>query len=242
MRKYLLFLLVFMLFSFAETSLKKRISDSLYRYEFYTTDRVVSAQPDREYFWFKGGTIHNSEFGTGGDLLHDAYLKFYHSNQLAESGKFKNGLKSGYWKSWYESGVLQCKAYWGEGQLDGSFFTYDNSGKLIQKGKYKNNKKHGVWINYVNKDTLKFNKGEIVIKKVKDTVVSKKDKRPGMLKRLFSKKYRAENDSIKKASQQNVEVQQSIIDTSAVNKNKPNFFKRLFMKKEKKPKNDGQGS
>lgn len=187
MRKFFLLFTIFLLLSFSGVSLKKRISDSQYRYEFYTTDDIVSAKSNREYYWFKGGAIHNTEYGMAGELLHDEFAKFYHSNQLAESGKFSNGLKTGYWKDWYMAGTLRSKVYWNEGQKDGICLTYNEGGNLVEEGKYKNNKKHGRWINHISHDTLKFDEGNIVLKKVKDTV-SMAAKKPGFFKRLIAKK------------------------------------------------------
>jgi len=137
MRKFFLLLMVFTLFSFSDTSLKKRISDAQYRYEFYTTNKVVSAQQGRSYYWFKGGAIHNSEYGMAGELLHDSFLKFYHTNQLAEAGTYKNGLKEGYWKNWFDNGTLQSQTYWNKGQKDGKHMAYDKTGFLTEAGSIK---------------------------------------------------------------------------------------------------------
>lgn len=230
MRKFFLFISVFFLFSFTETSLKKRTSDTLYRYEFFTIDKIVAPSQNRDYFWFKGGTIHNSEYGIGGALLHDEFLKFFHSNQLAEAGKFKNGLKEGYWKSWFKSGVLQSRTYWNNGQLDGSYNAYDHTGKLIETGSFKDNKKHGRWINFVNKDTLKYRRGELIIKKlkpVKDSL-SQKSSKKGLLKRLFSKKVKKDEDVLSSATTQNISADGTT--------KKPGIFKRIFSKKEKSVK------
>ncbi|MCO6147924.1 toxin-antitoxin system YwqK family antitoxin [Flavobacterium sp. NRK1] len=230
--KICLLLSVFFLFSFSETSLKKRISDADFRYEFYTTDKTLSPKPERQYYWFKGGAIHNSEYGLAGELLHKDFFKFYHSNQLAETGKYNNGLKEGYWKTWFKNGVLQSNTYWDSGQKDGRYYAYDETGFLIEQGKYKNNKKHGRWVNYISKDTLKYRDGKIVVKKIKVKKVKDTlhNNRQGFLKRLFIKKQKDEN--VNSA-------------TPAVKKNnsgtekKPGFFKRLFSKKEKKPKTNG---
>ncbi|MNK23703.1 hypothetical protein D3C87_420010 [compost metagenome] len=227
MRKYFLLIGVFALFSFAGISLKKRISDERFRYEFYTTDASVFPEPEREYFWFKGGAIHNTEFGIGGEVLHKEYLKFYHSNQLAEAGKYNKGLKTGLWKTWFPNGGMHSKAYWSDGQKDGSFFSYDETGFLVEQGKYKNNKKHGRWINFISKDTLKYKDGKVVIKKIKaqkDTLNAK----PGFFKRIFSKK--AKKDStIDPAVTAQDNMQQN-----GTEKKKEGFFKRMFSKKEKK--------
>lgn len=227
MRKFFLVFSIITLFSFS-SPLKKRISDAVYRYEFYTTDNVVSPKEDRQYYWFKGGTIHNSEFGVGGELLDGTYNKFYHSNQLAENGDFKNGLKNGYWKNWYASGTLASKVYWDNGQMDGSFTLYDKLGGLIESGRYKNNKKHSVWIDYVKKDTTVYKNGTIVIIKVKDTASG--SARPGFIKRLFKSKH--------KAAPQNV-------NSKPKEEQKQTFFKKLFGKKSgkapKQEKKDKEG-
>jgi antitoxin component YwqK of YwqJK toxin-antitoxin module len=178
MRKFFLSAGLLILFSCAGTSFKKRISDADYRYEFYTVEEDITVKPNREYFWFKGGLVHNSEYGAAGELLHNDYVKFYHSNQLAEAGRYKFGLKEGYWKTWFADGTLQSKTYWNKGQKDGSFYAYGPTGELVEQGSYKNNLKHGRWINYTLKDTLKYRNGEIVIKKVKPKAEKqKKDKK-----------------------------------------------------------------
>lgn len=94
-------LLVFLLGSFTPPNLKKRITDTEFRYEFYTTKKEVSAKQDRLYYWFKGGAIHSSEYGVSGELLDGEFEKFYLNNQLAEKGEFKKGLKEGLWKTWH---------------------------------------------------------------------------------------------------------------------------------------------
>ncbi len=244
MRKYLLCFAIAILFSFSGTSLKKRISDKQFRYEFYTTDKEVSAKSGRYYFWFRGGAIHSSEYGFGGELLHSEFLKFYHSNQLAESGEFRNGLKEGYWKAWFPNGVLCSKTYWSNGQMDGKHYAYDETGFLVEEGKYKDNQKHGRWINYISKDTLKYKKGRVVVPKVKpvkDTLQQTEKK--GFFKRLFSKKEKAvqpADATVKPAKGKNDKKQAKEQKEALPEKDKkPGFFKRLFSKKEKK--DDGKG-
>lgn len=221
MRKFFLLISVFAFFSFTATSLKKRISDRNFRYEFYTTDKSVNLKQDREYYWFKGGLIHNSEYGMAGELLHDEYLKLYHSNQLAEAGTYKYGLKEGYWKTWYETGALQSKTYWDEGQKDGSYYSYDPTGFLTEEGHYKNNRKHGRWINYISTDTMQYRKGQLVHKKVKDTT-------PGFIKRLFIKK---------KERGEKADSSAATTDLQKGEKEKNSAFRRLFSKKKAQDSN-----
>ena len=98
MKYYLLVFSIVYMFSFSDTSLKKRISDENYRYEFYTTDKKVAPRSDRNYYWFKGGRIHQSEEGVAGELLHDEFLKFYHSNSDNHLQVYlkMNGLQQSY--------------------------------------------------------------------------------------------------------------------------------------------------
>jgi len=257
MRKFFLLISIFFLFSFSGVSLKKRISDASFRYEFYTTNKTPSAKTKRSYYWFKGGAIHNSEAGIGGELLHNDFRKFYHSNQLAEDGRFNNGLKEGYWKSWFENGVLQSTTYWHKGRKDGSYQSYDQTGFMTEKGRYNNDKKQGRWISYISKDTLTYKNDRVVHKKVekakvaKDTLAIKKD-RPGFFKRLFSgkksKRNEAQMDSSKskterksakpvgskkqeRQSNKNVNENKSNHYVNTEQEEKPGFFKRLFSKK-----------
>src|SRR5690554_932871 len=144
--------------------LKKRISDKNFRYEFYTTNKNKKASKKREYYWFKGGAIHNSEYGVAGELLDKEFQKFYHSNQLAESGKFKEGLKVGIWKTWYENGALKETFFWSKGKKTGKYFLYDKDGSLILKGRYSSGKKTGKLINYKSKDTIWYKRDSIFTK------------------------------------------------------------------------------
>lgn len=240
MYKYLLIFCALLFFSFGEIKSKKRISDAHYRYEFYTTDKKVNTKPERYYYWFKGGAIHNSEYGIGGELLDDSFVKYYHSNQLAEAGRYDRGLKEGFWQTWFSSGIMESRIYWHEGQRDGTYEMYSETGKLIEKGKYRDNKKHGYWINYQRKDTLKYKRGKAVVYKITREIPHQAAdsmlidttgvKRPGLLKRIFKKKQ----------PQQNIEEQKPLqADTVTP---KPGFFKRVFGKKTKTQANDGQGS
>ncbi|MFP9119338.1 toxin-antitoxin system YwqK family antitoxin [Flavobacterium sp. RNTU_13] len=224
MHRLLWLVALLFLCSFSDTSLIKRISDAQFRYEFYTTTKKVSPKPGRSYYWFKGGAIHNSEYGMAGELLTGDFAKFYHSNQLAEAGTFKNGLKTGLWKTWYENGILHTEAEWSSGTKDGAFALYDNTGKLLEKGAYDNDRKSGRWINYTTKDTLKYRNGEVVPVKVKPVKSTAKDSvsthKPGLWKRWFDKK----DDKGSKVKRNDV--------TSKVDA-RPGFWQRLFGKKKK---------
>lgn len=162
--RYILFYFVFALFSFTDPYTVKRASDKDFRYEFYTTDKKVKPNKDQMYSWFKGGLIHEAQGGIAGDLLNDKFIKMYHSNQLAEQGKFKNGLRVGVWKTWHKNGVLATDQNWHNGLRSGIYSRFDSNGNLIEKGRFIANYKTGKWINTENHDTITYKKGEIVIK------------------------------------------------------------------------------
>lgn len=180
----LLFLLffVFILTSFDDPYTIKRTSDKDFRYEFYTTDKKITPNKNKTYYWFKGGLIHEAQGGITGDLLDNKFIKMYHTNQLAEQGRFKKGVKVGVWKTWYQNGLLATVQNWNDGLRSGSYLHYDQNGILIETGRFMSNLKNGKWINVENKDTILYKKGKII--KQKETFTK-------------SEKYRIRRDNTK---------------------------------------------
>jgi antitoxin component YwqK of YwqJK toxin-antitoxin module len=164
---FLLLFLSLFLVSFSDPYTIKRISDTNFRYEFYTTDKKIKIKEHKVYFWFKGGAIHNAESGIAGTLLHDKFVKMYHSNQLAEQGQFEEGLKVGLWKTWHQNGTIETTQKWKNGLKSGEYLQYDENGTLTACGKYTKGLKTGKWINFESNDTLVYKKGTIVLKKQK---------------------------------------------------------------------------
>lgn len=179
---YIVIILAFTLISFSDPYTIKRITDKEFRYEFYTTDKKIEPKIAKTYYWFKGGLIHEAQGGIAGDLLNDKFIKMYHSNQLAEQGQFKNGLRVGKWKTWYSNGVLSTTLNYSKGLKSGKFFRYDELGTLIEQGKYASNLKTGRWINTETKETTTYRDGIIV--KQKETFTK-------------SEKYRIKQENIK---------------------------------------------
>lgn len=166
------------------TPQKRIINHQDFDYEFYISqEKIKNPTPNRTYFWYRSGEIHQSTSAIGGDMLVDEYQKFYKTKQLAEKGNFKDGLKHGTWQNWLENGSLQKVEEWRKGVRHGKFILYSNESEKNQEGTYKNGQKQGTWIDYIKKDTLNYSAGKIVPKKVKDTV-----KRAPFLKRIFKRK------------------------------------------------------
>ncbi len=201
--------------SFSDPYSIKRISDKDFRYEFYTTSKVIKPKSDKIYYWFKGGMIHNTQSGMAGELLNDKFVKMYHSNQLAEQGFFKKGLKVGSWKTWHQNGIIETIQKWNNGFKSGDFYHYNEVGALIEKGKYKNNKKNGTWIDFTKKDTITYKNGIIFVKKTK---LPKEEK------------------AKKKEEKQKTETAKTTSQKDSNHEGGKSFFKRLFSKKESKNK------
>jgi len=219
--------LIFLLFSFQEPKLKKRITDTNFKYEFYVADDDAEiASSDRTYYWFKGGAIHNSEYGVAGQLLNDDFNKFYLSNQLAEQGIFNNGLKVGLWKTWHSNGAIETTQYWANGRKRGMFHRYDGSGLLVEQGRYREDKKQGEWINFISKDTVTYKNGEVVANNVKGAKVK------AFFKRLVTKIDRSNDPPKQKTTKNSNKVKTSPSNTKP-KAEKKGFFQRLFSKKEK---------
>lgn len=202
-------------FSFSDPYSIKRISDKEFRYEFYTTDKTIKPKENKIYFWFKGGLIHSAQSGIAGELLNNKFVKMYHSNQLAEQGAFKKGLKIGLWKTWYKNGFVESTQKWKSGLKSGEFYHYAEDGSILEKGKYKNDIKHGTWINYVKKDTIVYMNGVVFTKKIKPS--------------------KEEKEKEKEEKQKTKNTKKTLTKDSNSN-NKKGLLKRLFNKKESKTK------
>ena len=211
-----------------EASNLKRCSDKYYRYEFYVTQKTVNIKKDRLYFWFKGGAVHSANAGANGLLLDKMFTKTFHSNQLAEQGVFKKGLKSGLWKEWHENGELKTEHYYKSGRKQGKFLLYDENGGLIEKGYYKRNLKDGKWVNFVNKDTIFYKRG--VPKEKKKKLTKEEIKLEKQTKKDLRKAEKAKKTSKKalKKSKQKIKPENNQSKKEVSELKKSNFFKRMF--------------
>jgi len=241
--------LVVLFLSFTDPYLIKRISDSSFRYEFYTTDKRINPKSGKTYYWFKGGAIHNAQGGVAGQLLHDGYTKMYHSNQLAEQGKFDEGLKTGWWKTWYTNGTLETTQYWNNGLKTGAFNHFNDKGELIEKGYFKNDQRHGKWIDLAKKDTVVYKNGVVFVAKPKLTKEEKAKLKEEEKAAKAAKKAQEKLDAEKKArdkenkkQQKEREKEQKNLKQQQQPQEKESFFKRLFRKKEPKVNTNGKGA
>lgn len=231
---FLYLIVALLLTSFSDPYAIKRISDANYRYEFYTTSKKPNPKHDKTYYWFKGGLIHNAQGGIAGELIDAKFVKMYHSNQLAEQGFFKNGLKVGLWKTWYPNGTIETTQKWSNGLRSGQFYHYDDKGLMIENGNFKNNQKHGKWVNYTAKDTIEYKKGIIFVKKTKpskEEIVKLKEEK---LKAKTAEKKAKEEAKTKKTTDKN-----SKKPSSEKKPKKESFFKKIFNKKQSNQNKNG---
>jgi len=99
----------------------------------------VSLKEGRYYAWFSYNQIYYTENGVGGNLIDGNFQSFYFNNQLKTSGKYRKGLKAGYWKSWYDNGTLNELTKWKKGQLHGERILFNSLGDQVLREKYKRN-------------------------------------------------------------------------------------------------------
>lgn len=199
---------------------RRVITDGEFKEELAITTKTPKAQAKRSYYWFKSQDIYASQNDYAGLLLNGPYTKYYYTNELAEKGHFKKGLKIGKWTSWYKTGIISKVSKWKKGRLSGAFITRDSLGRTLVSGKYKNGKKEGYWIDHAQKDTLYYAKGFPMI-------IDSSFEKPGFVQRTFGFLKRNKKQPPKEGKTKKEK------DTT-----KTGFFKRLFAKKDKENEQD----
>ncbi|MBP2832836.1 hypothetical protein J8281_11625 [Aquimarina sp. U1-2] len=241
---------------------KKNVSDQEYKEKFQITDKKPKPNSKIKYYWYKSRKVHSSQGDFAGELLDGLYTKHFYTNALAEKGNFNAGKKVGTWKTWYKNGELATVSHYKSGQLSGRNIFFDSLGHILAIGKYARGKRTGKWVFPQINDTIRYRKGEVVVVKAKDTtspgffgsIFKKKgrdsivEKRPSsFFKKLFSKKDNnpvsqkskgsnkgsSPNPKKKKSSNSKKGKTMNSQQKNTDNKKKPNFFQRLFTKKQK---------
>jgi len=112
-------------------------NDSL-KIDFYvsTDHKKIKYKDTVLYTWYKSKKVMTTQGNSSGDILNGTFKKYYLSGQLAESGLYKMGLKTGKWFTWDKDGLLISIENYHKGQLNGKQIQYEN-GQLIHTDKYK---------------------------------------------------------------------------------------------------------
>ena len=71
--------------------------------------------------------------------------QYYPEGQLNMEGKFKNDLREGEWKSWYEDGTLWSSGSFKAGKRDGKGIVYHPNGSKNIEGTYEEGRRIGLW-------------------------------------------------------------------------------------------------
>jgi antitoxin component YwqK of YwqJK toxin-antitoxin module len=74
--------------------------------------------------------------------------RFHPNGAIYWQGDFKNNLRDGYWRSWYQNGNIWSEGNYVDGKTDGVWKVYFENGKLRYTGSYKNGVQTGVWTFY----------------------------------------------------------------------------------------------
>lgn len=113
-----------------------RIDSAGRSFIFQVTDKHQTVSNHTILYWFKSGRIHQTQGSYYGRLLHGRYLVTDSDRRLLEEGQFKNGIKTGTWRTWHENGIL--KSIWrrrfGLGGNSWQLREYNSNGDLIKKG------------------------------------------------------------------------------------------------------------
>lgn len=127
----------------------------------------VKITSEKIYYWYSANAVHSTQGGFSGKPLNGFYKEFFITKNLKMEGAFKNGLKTGIWKSWTEEGKLIDWVTWKDGLKNGEFRLYDEKNKVKLIGKYRNDRYEGT-VRSFDKDSThveNYSNGKIVRKK-----------------------------------------------------------------------------
>ncbi|KAI9443776.1 hypothetical protein F5148DRAFT_1293013 [Russula earlei] len=148
----------------ADIAKRVHLDSAICSYTFYVTDKQVTNVNGKQFYWYKAGRILVTMEGYEGRLLDGSFEKTYLNRNLCERGEFRNGMKTGLWRSWYETGILKEKSHWDKGiQKDTERF--DSLGRTTEKGSYKETTFTGTRYGYSKDGKAKetsYNNGEMV--------------------------------------------------------------------------------
>jgi antitoxin component YwqK of YwqJK toxin-antitoxin module len=220
---------------------KLQLADSLYDYRF-TVVAVSKEKPQSEktYTWYMKNAVLVTQGNYSGKLLHGTYTKYYcKTNQLAEKGDYKYGLKEGVWQEWNSNGTLSSNVTYKKGVKKGEAVFYDSSGNIVEKCIFKNDKKHGKSYTYVNgieQKPVTYKKGVIKEKKSLFARFKKKSNQTELAEP--TEKTNPEKIKPPKEVKQKEVKQKEEKPKKKETKEKNSFLKNIF---KKKPKGDKKG-
>lgn len=88
----------------------------------------------KEEFRFKKGRLHGESYS------------YYRNGNIMWKGSYRDGLMSGKWQKWDDTGNLIMEYHYVKDSLDGPYITMYPNGKVKEKGSYSMNKRIGLWV------------------------------------------------------------------------------------------------
>lgn len=243
--KYIYILLFFYLTSFSKkppvSTFYLSLADETIKAQAISEKTIITTEQSKTYYWYSHNSIHQTQGGYDGRILHGEYSSFYLSNQLKEKGRFYKGLKHQRWSLWYENGKLHEIYHWKKGVLNGIHQVYDENGVIVLEENYNNgllDGKQKIFENGKLKSTKCFNNGkekELKEKKSFFSFKKKKQKTDSSEKTEIKTKKEAKQKKEKKVKP--ATTPETVKKEDKENKEKNTFFKKItsvFKKKEKR--------
>lgn len=195
------------------------------------TQGKIKPKQDAFYYWYGNNSIHITEGGFSGKLLHGNYTAYYPNHNLKSQGCFDHGLKSGKWITWYPSGRIHEIIYYSHGLAHGTNEVYDAEGNIAKRIYFRNGVKHGKTTYYTEgkvDSIVCYKRGMVVpIKDCQDSV-----NRKSILKRKRSDSVR-DKDRQKSDTVDNVKLKKEkrvARDSSKVKEKQADTTKNRFRK------------
>lgn len=118
-------------------------SGQLKTLKYYNQSRVVGEVID----YYENGNIASKANFNDEEQIHGKVLVYYEDfpEKVKIEREYKNDLKTGYYKEFYENGVLAISTHTINNKINGEYELYHSNGKVKNKGGYKNGIKTGSW-------------------------------------------------------------------------------------------------
>lgn len=81
----------------------------------------------------------------GGNPLLDREIIYYQNKQKKVEGDYKDELRTGHWKAWYENGTIWSEGDYKDGKRNGHGIFYHKNGKKYIEGMYRDDIRVGAW-------------------------------------------------------------------------------------------------
>jgi antitoxin component YwqK of YwqJK toxin-antitoxin module len=130
------------------------------------TGKYASMEKDsvwHYYSYYSGDLMYTERYEMG--LKNGASVKYYPGGQIAEIMTWKEDMKHGPWKQFYEDSTLRLDSWHDTNQLHGTYQVYNRKQVLIMEGEYDHGKMDKTWHFYdeegKEEHTLHYVKGEL---------------------------------------------------------------------------------